>query len=71
MVHGLETIKRLNEVKQGKEKTDGKKTKVPAAIANNPLSVRRFFNRPWRASEVAPENREEFKAKGWIEEPRK
>jgi len=51
MVHGLETIKRLN-ARTG-EKPDGhNKAYVPPEIASKPSLARAFTNRPWTKKEL-------------------
>jgi hypothetical protein len=51
MVHGLETLKRLN----GERKPNGgngHKLKVPDGIANSPGAIRAWANRSWTEREL-------------------
>ena len=48
MVHGLETLKRLNEKEAGRKPFKRPKEKVPKEIALHPVLLRRYLNRPWQ-----------------------
>jgi len=47
MVHGLATLRKINNVKPEK-KPPVVKPKVPDYISLNPAAARQFLNRPWR-----------------------
>jgi len=51
MVHGLETLRRLNAVKQVKA-DERPKPFVPEKIALNPDLARKYVNRPWTREEL-------------------
>lgn len=55
MVHGLETMKRLNDqaVRRQKPEKFQQEVKVPENIASNPCAARRWVNRPWTKAELA------------------
>lgn len=57
MVHGLETLKSENRLR---EKTlrrqkglEAPKVKIPDSVAGNPARVRAYLNRPWTEKELS------------------
>jgi hypothetical protein len=55
MVHGLETLERLNAEKTRRDIELKVKEKVPKRIELYPCLVRRYLNRPWGKKELLAE----------------
>jgi hypothetical protein len=57
MVHGLNTIRRLNDeaVKKARGKKPTARRELPKGVGLSPATLRRFTNRPWTKAELGGE----------------
>lgn len=71
MVHGLTTLRRLNDEAVEKARRNGHNShglsngvKIPKALELNAAAVRDFINRPWTAKEYGGPTPQETYARG-------